>query len=196
MASDSGEPDFWDSRYRQGVTPWDAGRVPARLVEWLASRPPGQRVLVPGCGSGYEVKLFAERGDDVIGIDFSDAALDAARRTLGTCAHRVRRADFFGFRAPPFDLVYERTFMCALPPRERRRWAEHMAELVRGDGLLAGFFFLADKERGPPFGIAAQELHRLLDAAFALLEDEAVPPAQSVPVLAGHERWQVWQRRL
>lgn len=196
MASDSAEPDFWETRYRQGVTPWDAGRVPPRLEGWLATLPPRQRVLVPGCGSGYEVKRFAERGDDVLGIDFSDAALDAARRTLGPFAHRVRKADFFAFSAPPFDVVYERTFMCALPPRERQRWAQRVADLVRAGGLLAGFFFLADKDRGPPFGIAERDLHALLDPAFTLIEDEPVPPEQSVPVLAGHERWQVWKRSL
>ena len=196
MASDSAEPDFWDSRYRQGVTPWDAGRVPPRLEQWLATLPPGQRVLVPGCGSGYEVKRFAERGDDVVGIDFSDAALEAARLTLGRLAHLVSKADFFAFSARAFDVVYERTFMCALPPRERQRWAQRVAERVRAGGLLAGFFFLADKHRGPPFGIAARDLHALLDPAFTLIEDEALPPEQSVPVLAGHERWQVWKRRL
>jgi SAM-dependent methyltransferase len=196
LASDSAEPQFWETRYRDGVTPWDAGRVPPRLIEWLASQTAGRRVLVPGCGSGYEVKLFAERGDDVIGIDFSDAALDAARRTLGELADRVRKADFFTFGAPAFDLVYERTFLCALAPRDRGRWARHTAGLVRTDGLLAGFFFLADKDRGPPFGITMHELHSLLDPAFALSEDEAVPPEQSVPVLAGHERWQVWRRQL
>ena len=196
MASDSAKPDFWDTRYRQGVTPWDAGRVPPRLEQWLATQVPGQRGLVPGCGSGYEVKRFAEHGDDVIGIDFSDAAIDAARRTLGQLAHLVSKADFFTFGARAFDVVYERTFMCALPPRERQRWAQRVAELTRSGGLLAGFFFLADKDRGPPFGISARDLHALLDPAFALIEDEAVPAAQSVPVLAGHERWQVWKRRL
>jgi SAM-dependent methyltransferase len=196
LACDSAEPEFWDTRYRQGVTPWDAGRVPPRLAQWLAHQSTGKRVLVPGCGSGYEVKLFAERGDDVLGIDFADAALEAARRALGKLAHHVSKADFFSFVAPPFDLVYERTFMCALPPRERGRWARRAAELVRAKGVLVGFFFLADKDRGPPFGIAARELHALLDPAFALVEDEAVPPEQSVPVLAGHERWQVWKRRL
>jgi len=37
---------------------------------------------------------------------------------------------------------------------------------------------------------------RLLLDHFALIEDEPVPAEQSVPVLAGHERWQVWKRRL
>ena len=34
------------------------------------------------------------------------------------------------------------------------------------------------------------------DGAFTLMEDEGVPPEQSVPVLAGKERWQLWKRRL
>ena len=200
MASDSSRPEFWDTRYRDGVTPWDAGRVPPKLAQWLpgqpASQTPGRRVLVPGCGSGYEVRAFAEHGDDVLGIDFSDAAIEAARRTLGELAARVRKADFFTLDSPPFALVYERTFLCALPPRERSRWARRTAELVRGGGVLAGFFYYGEGERGPPFGITPRDLHALLDPAFTLLEDEAVPAAQSVPVLAGSERWQVWKRRL
>ena len=185
MASDSSKPEFWDTRYRDGVTPWDAGRVPPKLARWLQGETPGRRVLVPGCGSGYEVRAFAEQGDDVLGIDFSDAAIQMARRTLGELAGRVRKADFFTLDAPPFDLVCERS-----------RWARRIAELVRGGAVLAGFFYFAEGERGPPFGITARELHALLDPAFALLEDEAVPAVQSVPVLAGKERWQVWKRRL
>ena len=175
MASDSSRQEFWDTRYRDGATPWDAGRVPPKLARWLQGQAPGRRVLVPGCGSGYEV----------LAIDFSDAAIEAARRTLGELAGRVRKADFFTLDAPPFDLVCERS-----------RWARRIAELVRGGAVLAGFFYFAEGERGPPFGITARELHALLDPAFALLEDEAVPAVQSVPVLAGKERWQVWKRRL
>jgi SAM-dependent methyltransferase len=196
LASDSSKPEFWDTRYRDGVTPWDAGRVPPRLARWLAAQPTARRVLVPGCGSGYEVRAFAEHGDDVLGIDFSDAAIDAARCTLGKLAERVRKADFFTLDAPPFEVVYERTFLCALPPRSRMRWARRIAELAQAGGFLAGFFYYGEGERGPPFGITAPELHALLDPAFALLEDGAVPAAQSVPVLAGKERWQVWKRQL
>lgn len=149
-------------------------------------------MLVPGCGSGYEVRYFAERGDDVLGIDFADAAVERARRI----ADRVRKADFFTLDEPPFDLVYERTFLCALPRRLWPQWAARIPQLVRPGGSLAGFFFFDDNEGGPPFGISAGRLHELLDANFALTEDVAVPVEQSVPVLAGRERWQVWERRL
>lgn len=154
------------------------------------------RVLVPGCGSGYEVRLFAERGDDVLGIDFSDGAIDKARRALGRFSARVRKADFFALAEPPFDLVYERTFLCALPRRLWPDWGRKIAELVRPGGRLAGFFYLNDNDRGPPFGTSLAQLHELLDGAFVLKEEQTIPAEQSVPVLAGHEVWQVWERRL
>lgn len=153
-------------------------------------------MLVPGCGSGYEVKLFAERGHDVLGIDFSDAAIEASQRVLGKLARHLRKADFFALEEAPFDLVYERTFLCALPRPRWPQWGAKIPTLVRPGGTLTGFFYFNDNEHGPPFGISVPALHELLDAHFRLVEDEAIPAEQSVPVLAGHERWQVWERRL
>jgi SAM-dependent methyltransferase len=196
MAQDSSQPPFWDTRYRDGTTPWDAGGVPPRLLAWLEKNHSAMRVLVPGCGSGYEVRAFAERGHDVLGIDFSDAALDTARRKLGKLAGRVRKADFFRLDEAPFDLVYERTFLCAMPRQLWRQWGRKTAEVVRPGGRLAGFFYLNDNERGPPFGIDAARLSELLEKNFDQEQDERIPAEQSVPVLAGHEVWQVWKRRL
>jgi hypothetical protein len=71
-----------------------------------------------------------------------------------------------------------------------------MSELVRPDGELAGFFYIDDNERGPPFGISREALHRLLDRAFFLREDEAIAPRESLAVFAGKEIWQLWRRRL
>lgn len=192
MSQDSSKPDFWDTRYRDGVTPWDAGRVPPGLARWLKKQPAGRRVLIPGCGSGYEVQYFADHGDDVLGIDFSEPALSRARRL----SLPVRQADFFALAEPPFDLVYERTFLCALPRTRWPEWSAHIAKLVRPGGRLAGFFFFDDNERGPPFGISMTRLHELLDRTFTLEEDQAVPAEESVPVLSGKERWQVWKRRI
>jgi SAM-dependent methyltransferase len=196
MTKDSSRPEFWDERYRGGTTPWDAHGVPSALLDWLEKNPSGKRVLIPGCGSGYEVRAFSERGHDVLAIDFSDAALETARRQLGKLAGRVRKADFFQLAEEPFDLVYERTFLCALPRRAWTDWARSIARLVRPGGRLAGFFFLDDNERGPPFGIDAARLTELLAKNFEKEEDERIPAGQSVPVLAGKEVWQVWKRQL
>ena len=195
IASDSSRPEFWDTRFRDGVTPWDAGRVPPKLENWLDRLPPKKRILVPGCGTGYEVRLFAERGHDVLGIDFSDAAIEAAQRELGSLSSRVRKADFFALEGE-FDLVYERAFLCALPRARWPDWARRMAELVRPGGELAGFYYLDDNQRGPPFGVSRQGLRELLERSFELTADEPVPPGESIPVFRQKEIWQVWSRRL
>jgi SAM-dependent methyltransferase len=195
VTQDSSRPDFWDTRFRGGVTPWDAAGVPLFLCKWIKNRKPC-RVLIPGCGSGYEVRAFAERGHDVLAIDFSEAALEAARRELGKLADRVRKADFFDFDTDAFDLVYERAFLCALPRRRWPQWAARVAELVRPGGELAGFFYFDDNERGPPFGVAPHALKVFLQDQFTLESDVAIPSGESIPVFQGKENWQVWRRRL
>src|SRR6185295_19919410 len=127
---------------------------------------------------------------NVLGIDFSAEAVAAARATLGPFTWRVREADFFAPLAEaPFDVVYERAFLCALPRRLWSAWGARVAELVRPGGLLAGFFLFDEGDRGPPFPLhSPAELAALLEPAFARVEDEAVD--DSIPVFAGKERWQ------
>ena len=192
---DPGGPEFWDLRYGAQFAPWDAGKVPAQLRAFVASATAPRRVLVPGCGSAWDVRFLAESGWDVLGIDFSTEALEAARPVLGPHAGRVRLADFFApIAEAPFDVVYERAFLCALPRRLWRDWGTRVAGLVRPGGELAGFFYFDTGERGPPFPLdSGDELARLLEPAFERREDAPVP--DSISVFEGKERWQVWRRK-
>jgi SAM-dependent methyltransferase len=193
--ADSSRPDFWDTRYRDHVMPWDAGGVPADLRAFAGRLPERARLLIPGCGSGYEVGYLAGRGFDVLALDFSREAVELARKNAGPFADRVQYADFFAFDpgVVRFDAIYERAFLCALPRNLWPVYAERMAQLLQPGTALAGFFFYANAPRGPPFGTSASELHELLDPNFALAEDR--PASESLPVFQGSERWQVWQRR-
>ena len=187
-------PDFWDKRFREGITPWDAGGVPEAIRDFLAREPGRLRVLVPGCGSAYEVRAFAAAGHDVSAIDFSTAALAVARRVLGSLQSVLRLADFFEFALDqPFDVVYERAFLCALPRSHWTRWASRVGDVLRPGGRLAGFFFRTEDERGPPFGLKQGELESLLAGGFERIED--APVTDSLPVFAGRERWEIWRRR-
>lgn len=189
-------PDFWDHRFRGNVTPWDAGRVPDDLrafVRAFGDRQVAPRVLIPGCGSAYEARHLAELGWRVTAIDFSAAAIEAARATLGPYADCLMLADFFAFDAgAPYDLMYERAFLCALPRRLWADYARRSAELLDAEGLLVGYFFYSNEPKGPPFGTTREELQTLLSPWFALVDDE--PASDSIPVFAGKERWQVWRR--
>ena len=46
-------PDFWCKRFGEGVTPWDAGKVPAALADFIARQKTPLNTLIPGCGSGW-----------------------------------------------------------------------------------------------------------------------------------------------
>lgn len=190
---DPNTPAFWDERFRQGYTPWDQAGVPAAFAAF-ATRMTRTPVLIPGCGSAHEAGWLACAGWTVRAIDFSADAVAAARAQLGPHAPVVEQADFFAYR-PPFvpGWIYERAFLCALPPARRADYAAQMAALLQPGGLLAGFFFFDDSPKGPPFGILRDELDALLGASFELVEDE--PVADSIPVFAGRERWMSWRRR-
>jgi SAM-dependent methyltransferase len=193
LAQDSSKPEFWESRYRDNFIPWDAGKVPAALrayVDGISSR---ARILIPGCGSGYEAAYLAGRGFDVLAIDFSPAAVATARKNLGARADLVSLADFFDFTSgPPFDVIYERAFLCALPRKMWSGYAARCAELLKPGGVIAGFFFFADTPKGPPFGTSPSELEDLMQPGFERIDDQ--PVADSIEVFAGRERWQVWRR--
>src|SRR5882672_12125777 len=94
--SNPAQPEFWSVRYISGDTPWDFGGIPADLKEYLRSNPKGGKVLIPGCGWGYEVQAFADAGYDVTAIDFSPEAVDRAHRLVNpTLADRITVRDFF-----------------------------------------------------------------------------------------------------
>ena len=194
MAQDSSKPEFWESRYRGNVIPWDAGKVPDSLRAYAGTLPSGARILIPGCGSAYEAAFLAGEGFDVLAIDFSPAAVAAARKNLARFADIVRLADFFDFDfGQPFDVIYERAFLCALPRTMWGGYADRCAALLKPGGVIAGFYFFADTPKGPPFGTSQAELDGLMQSRFELVEDR--PVTDSIEVFAGKERWQVWHQK-
>lgn len=187
-------PDFWSKRFGEGVTPWDAGKAPAAFADFIARQPAPLNTLIPGCGSAWEAAHLAELGWPVTALDFSPAAVAVAREVLGNAAVDLVCADFFTFSPRrPYQLLYERAFLCALPRKLWADWGRRVAALLPPGGLLAGYFFICDQPKGPPFGILREQLDELLQANFELLEDMAV--TDSIHVFAGRERWQVWRRR-
>lgn len=187
-------PDFWCKRFGQGITPWDAGRVPAAFAEFIARQPSPLNTLIPGCGSAWEARHLAENNWPVTALDFSPTAVSLAREVLQNAAVDLVCDDFFTFKpAAPFQVIYERAFLCALPRHLWVGWAHRIAELLPHNGLLIGYFFLCDQKKGPPFGINYEELNTLLGPNFDRHEDAAV--LDSIPVFEGRERWQVWRRR-
>ncbi len=155
--------EFWQARFETGSIPWDRGAPNPQLQQWLDEGviACGDRVLVPGCGRGWEVALLAERGVQVTGIDYAPAALDGCRAML-----KERRLDVLLAEADvltwnpeaPVDAVYEQTCLCALHPDHWQRYARQLHAWIKPGGKLLALFVQAQSEesaqgfiKGPPY---------------------------------------------
>jgi SAM-dependent methyltransferase len=188
---DSSRPEFWDARYASGETPWDFRGVPTTLQAFLKTSNAGS-VLIPGCGSGYEVRAFDQTGWEVMAIDFSSVAVNRARSELGELVNRVVQDDFFkhDFGSQRFDLIYERTFLCALPPDLWTTYVTRVRQLLRPSGKLAGIFLYGGQGEPPPYPLTPAKATELFGKNFSLIK--TVPVTDSLPLFAGNERWQEW----
>ena len=190
---DSATADFWSTRYASGRTPWQLDDLPERLRAFLRSLPPARNVLIPGCGQDHRtIAEFCRAGHRVTAIDFSPVAVSAIRQALPDSD--VILGEFFRheFRAAPFDIIYERTFLCSLPPSLWNDYAGRVAELLRPHGTLAGFFFYGREPDPPPYPLSDTKANELFVGRFVLRKSE--PVSDSVPMFAGQERWQEWER--
>lgn len=168
---------FWQERFERGDTPWDRGGPSPQLLAWVDSgRLAPCRIIVPGCGSGWEVAELARRGFGVTGIDLAPAACDRARSLLK--AHglraRIEQADALDWRPDStVDAVFEQTCLCAMHPSHWRRYEASLAEWTRPGGSL--FAMIAQRPRpgaieeglieGPPYHCDINAMRMLFDDA-------------------------------
>jgi methyl halide transferase len=192
-------PDFWEGLYATGGDGWELGAPAAPLVDFVQRTPPPRgRVAVPGCGRGHDARFLAAHGYEVVGYDFSPAAVTAARALARRDGVRVafEQRDIFTLgreAAHAFDGVWEYTCFCAIDPARRDEYVRTVADILRPGGwLLACFYPLRAVAAGPPFAVSRAEVRRRFGARFRL--EHAQPPLRSARGRQGRE-WLVFARR-
>ncbi|CAL3967215.1 unnamed protein product [Diplocarpon coronariae] len=167
---------------RDGLVPVASAQIQSRLQSQGQRRgKEKKKALVPGCGRGYDVLLLSAFGYDAYGLEFSAKALEEARILEGGMAGREGYAtregvekgaitwltgDFFedGFLEgvegdAKFDLIYDYTFLSALPPAMRPAWSKRFVELLAPEGIVVCVEFPTYKppsSGGPPWALPPQ----------------------------------------
>ncbi len=162
----------WESRYLAGDTPWDKGRSHPALDALLADVPLSGHILVPGCGTGHDVRTLAARTKAVVvGMDIAPSAIARASAFPKAGREEYVLGDFLaGTITAEFDGLFEHTCFCAIDPSLRAAYARAAAQAVKPGGIfLAVFYRDPGHESGPPFGCTVEELNTLFLPHFELV---------------------------
>ncbi|KAF7729878.1 hypothetical protein EC973_003612 [Apophysomyces ossiformis] len=194
----------WEQRWVKGETGWDAGESSPALVKLVrdeATRhllPEKGHGLVPGCGLGYDVELLATKDRKMTGMDLSPTCIDLCRKNHPDAESKNYEfvlGDFYNFAYPEggYNLAYDYTFLCAMPPELRPDWAARYAEIIQTGGILVTLMYpLDDHEGGPPFAVSEQLYRDLLSPNFELMY---LADAEGHKPRIGREKISVWKRK-
>ncbi len=167
--------EFWEGRWQSGEIHWDHGRPAPPFGEFVEGREaPAGKVLITGCGSGHDVRFFAELGAQVTGLDIAPTALEVATKING----HARASFMLGNILDPepqhfeqYDWVVEHTCLCALPPDLWNAYAAGIRKVLKPGGhFLAIFYRNPHDDEGPPFRIEEERILELFGEGFTVLE--------------------------
>ena len=167
--------EFWQQRFTAGNTPWDRGEANPQLGVWIASgalKP--CRILVPGCGSGYEVAALAASGFEVTALDYAPVAIKRTRELLASRNLKAElvEADALAWRPQrAFDAIYEQTCLCALYPDQWRDYADQLHRWLVPRGRLYALFMQFARPSAAEGAIEGPPYHCDINAMRALFPD-------------------------
>ena len=157
----------WDARFRADDAPWERKGLHPAFAHWhgLGLLEAGKLIYVPGCGRGEEPLALAKAGLNVTAIDLSPTAIDWQRARLldaGLTAH-LDAGDALAFRPDtPFDLYWEQTFLCAIPPKLREAYEAAAYAQLRPGGRAARTVHAERGEGRPALWVRASRHARTL----------------------------------
>jgi SAM-dependent methyltransferase len=139
----------------------------------------GLRVLVPGAGRAHDARAWARAGHRVTAVDFAPLAIEEARVLAEAEGVQVEfvRADVSALPTDwtgRFDVVWEQTCLCAIPPDLRKPYLAEVERVLEPSGRLIAVLWNHGKAEGPPYDMDVDTVMDALDGRFEVLERELV----------------------
>lgn len=161
------DSNYWNNKYINNEHRWDIGYASPAITNYFDNiNDKSVKILIPGCGSGYEGEYLIKQGFK--NVFLLDISIEAKKRFLERCPNfdNFYIEDFFSFKGE-FDYIVEQTFFCALDPNLREDYAIKMKSLLNYNGKLIGLIFndKLNKEQ-PPFGGSRDEYEGVFSPIF------------------------------
>lgn len=182
------QPEFWHDRWERNQIGFHLEEVNPYLQRWWPELEVAQggRVLVPLCGKSLDLSWLASQGYEVLGVELSQAAVEAFFSEHALEPQVSQRDGFKVYEAGPVTLMcgdffalraqdvatcvglYDRAAMIALPPQMREAYAQHLTGIVPSGckGLLITLDYDQSEVKGPPFSVPDEQVQLWLSPAW------------------------------
>jgi thiopurine S-methyltransferase len=181
------QTDFWLERWQNGVIGFHLNAINPNLLQFwpgMKARLPAQ-VFIPLCGKSLDIHWLSQQGYGVLGVELSEAAVQAFFTEAGLQPSRSKHGlfeswqsgnirilcgDFFDLTLEDIadsKLIYDRAALIALPEDMRARYVAHLQQLFiqPTQCLLVVMNYPQYEMQGPPFSIADEEIAELYRGA-------------------------------
>jgi len=184
----------WHDRWDEERIGFHKKEVHPELLKHQDRLKPG-RILVPLAGKSLDLWMLAETrkvtGVELVEkaiVDFFTEAKIKPTQSAARYEHRrlsMVNADILTFDDEPFDAIWDRAALIALPKKVRLEYAKKMISLLKAGGtmLLVTLDYGGSDEQGPPFTVTSDEVVAHYASQGELVElsvsDASVPPRLS-----------------
>lgn len=188
----------WARHYSEHDLTWDIAEPSPPLVRlWNDGKLKAGKVLAPGCGQGHEVVFFAERGFEVVAVDYVPAALELAGQNLKkkNLTARLLGQSFFDLDSShdgSYDWMFEQTFFCAIDLSDRTRYVQAARRILKPGGVLVGLFYETGEEGGPPWNTTEENILESFSDGFAV---ECLEKSEHSTERRQGREWLAWLRK-
>ncbi|HSO35293.1 MAG TPA: hypothetical protein VLT33_22345 [Labilithrix sp.] len=194
--------ELWSQRWADGQTGFHEGKPNDLLtayIERLEAIAARARVLVPLSGKTVDMRWLAERGHEVVGVEFVWSAVRAffdeweveperleigGKPALSARGVTLICSDILALSPEAlgsFDVIYDRAALVALDPSAREAYVAACRAVLRDQGAVFLVTFAYDQSRvpGPPFSVDSAMVHGLFaKATIELLETRGAPTSK------------------
>ena len=165
---------FWDNKYLNNEDGWDIGKPTPIFVDYESKLIKKSKILIPGCGRGYDAMYLSSKGHIVDALDFSSLALsylkqNSIKRKLTL---NIINEDFFSISKKYnyyYDYIFEYTFFCAIQPKYRQEYVEKCHSILKENGKIISIFLpmtTKNNNASPPYQVTINEVKNLFKGKF------------------------------
>ncbi|WP_375753893.1 thiopurine S-methyltransferase [Vibrio sp. HN007] len=173
--------EFWHSKWASNKIGFHLEDVNPLLIKFWekVNADRESRVFVPLCGKTEDLVWLANLHDNVQGVELSEIAVRAffsehfytplvtqlpgSHELYQFDELNIYTGDFFTAPVEPYDVVYDRAALVALPEDMRHEYVERVKSFLTKGGriLLITLDYIQSEMAGPPFSVSEAEVRTL-----------------------------------